>query len=328
MLVIRFIVLIFIIQITNFYASEKELNPYNFLLKEILLGEAKKNLVKDRFSIPNKKALSYYEDEEGKAIKIELATKFKGSPDDWSSKNQRWELGSNKNPAGLISLNEPVFIKYTFKLSSLANHKNIDGTFFQITGNKRGTAGAVHKVYPWISLRYDYEDDKKSHNYLLDLKYLNLKDHKYRNSISYKFDLLTDSGLSVADNEFERFQTYDFKIIPSDNEDGEIIVWKNGKVMLQLYGRNYWEAHAFGFRVGHYRWLEDWKGNINKAPNAYTIIKEFGYSSDCLEILSTDQCEWKPYKNKRKSRSKFEFRVSNKGNPPSFEEIIKYYKKY
>lgn len=310
------------------YANDLIIKPYDYLLKEILLGDAKEHLREDRYSISNKKTLSHYEDEYGKAIKIELSTEFKGSNDDWSSKNQRWELGSNKNPGGLIKINETIYIKYNFKLSSLDKHKNISGTFFQITGNKKKQTYAINKVYPWIQLRYDYDTENKQHGYLLDLKFLNLKDHKYRNSKSYSFNLLTDSGLAVPRENFEQYQTFDFKIVPSLNEEGEIIVWKNGKLMLQLYGRNYWEADAFGFRVGHYRWLEDWKGNIDKAPNAYTIVKELGYSSDCYEIFSTEQCEWKPYNNKRKSRSRFDFRVKTKGKPPAFEELIKSYKKY
>ena len=60
----------------NIHASE---NPYKFLKKEILIGKAKKELTNDSRSIPKKKALSIYEDEDSKAIKITLDTKFKGN---------------------------------------------------------------------------------------------------------------------------------------------------------------------------------------------------------------------------------------------------------
>ena len=72
-------------------------NPYKFLKKEILIGKAKKELVNDTRSISKKKALSIVEDENGKAIKITLDTKFKGHKDDWGrTGRKKSEMGDGK----------------------------------------------------------------------------------------------------------------------------------------------------------------------------------------------------------------------------------------
>ena len=108
------ILILFIFASENSNASE---NPYKFLKKEILIEKAKKELTNDSRSIPKKKALSIYEDEEGKAIKITLDTKFKGNKKDWErtgERNQRWEMANKKKPR---KFKKPVYVKYTFKLN-------------------------------------------------------------------------------------------------------------------------------------------------------------------------------------------------------------------
>ena len=94
-LLIFFSLLLFSI---NTHASE---NPYKFLKKEVLLGKASSELKNDTRSISKKKALSIFEDTDGRAIKITLDTKFKGNKKDWErtgERNQRWETANKKKP--------------------------------------------------------------------------------------------------------------------------------------------------------------------------------------------------------------------------------------
>ena len=102
----------FVLVSTYSHASE---NPYKFLKKEILIGKAKSEMKNDTRSISKKKALSIFEDADGKAIKITLDTKFKGHKNDWErtgERNQRWETANKKKPR---KFKKPVYIKYTFK---------------------------------------------------------------------------------------------------------------------------------------------------------------------------------------------------------------------
>ena len=92
----------------NIHASE---NPYKFLKKEVLLGKASSELKNDTRSISKKKALSIFEDTDGRAIKITLDTKFKGNKKDWErtgERNQRWEMANKKKPR---KFKKPVYIK-------------------------------------------------------------------------------------------------------------------------------------------------------------------------------------------------------------------------
>ena len=76
-----FLILLFFFLISTYsHASE---NPYKFLKKEILIGKAKSEMKNDTRSISKKKALSIFEDADGKAVKITLDTKFKGHKNDW-----------------------------------------------------------------------------------------------------------------------------------------------------------------------------------------------------------------------------------------------------
>ena len=73
----KFLFVIFFCSLSLF-ANASE-NPYKFLKKEVLLGKASSELKNDTRSISKKKALSIFEDTDGKAIKITLDTKFKGN---------------------------------------------------------------------------------------------------------------------------------------------------------------------------------------------------------------------------------------------------------
>ena len=57
--------------------SYSEQKPYKFFKNEILFGLAKKQLRNDTRSISSKKALSIYEDSDGKALKITLDQNLK-----------------------------------------------------------------------------------------------------------------------------------------------------------------------------------------------------------------------------------------------------------
>ena len=60
-------------------------------------------MIQDLFQ---KKALSIFEDTDGRAIKITLDTKFKGNKKDWErtgERNQRWEMANKKNQENLKS---------------------------------------------------------------------------------------------------------------------------------------------------------------------------------------------------------------------------------
>ena len=95
----KFLFVIFFCLLSCF-ANASE-NPYKFLKKEVLLGKASSELKNDTRSISKKKALSIFEDTNGRAIKITLDTKFKGNKKDWErtgERNQRWEMANKKKP--------------------------------------------------------------------------------------------------------------------------------------------------------------------------------------------------------------------------------------
>ena len=138
--------IIFVILITflNFTLVNAKENPYKFLKKEVLIGKAKKELVNDTRSISKKKALSIIEDENGKAIKITLDTKFKGHKDDWErtgERNQRWEMANAKKPR---KFEKPVYVKYKFKLNEFPIKNNLGGSLFQVIANKGNS-----RLLPW-----------------------------------------------------------------------------------------------------------------------------------------------------------------------------------
>ena len=64
----KFLFVIFFFLLSHF-ANASE-NPYKFLKKEVLIGKAKSEMKNDTRSISKKKALSIFEDPDGKAIKI------------------------------------------------------------------------------------------------------------------------------------------------------------------------------------------------------------------------------------------------------------------
>ena len=149
-------------------------NPYKFLKKEILIGKAKSEMKNDTRSISKKKALSIFEDSDGKAIKITLNTKFKGHKNDWErtgERNQRWETANKKKPR---KFKKPVYIKYTFKLNDFPTHPAVGGSFFQVIANKGNS-----RILPWMKTQFYGDKIVHQLNFTKEVFYLKGKNYHY-----------------------------------------------------------------------------------------------------------------------------------------------------
>ena len=205
---------------TYSHASE---NPYKFLKKEILIGKAKSEMKNDTRSISKKKALSIFEDTDGKAIKITLDTKFKGHKNDWErtgERNQRWETANKKKPR---KFKRPVYIKYTFKLNDFPTHPAVGGSFFQVIANKGNS-----RLLPWMKLQFRGNSVVHQLNFTKEVFYLKGDpENSNFDKVSYKFPLGTI-------DQFKNYRTISFKILASKDDNGEIIAWVDDKKVFEV----------------------------------------------------------------------------------------------
>ena len=270
------IIFFFIFTSTISNASE---NPYKFLKKEILIGKAKKELINDTRSISKKKALSIIEDNNGKAIKITLDTKFKGHKDDWKrtgQRNQRWEMANAKKPR---KFEKPVYVKYKFKLNEFPIKYGLGGSLFQVIANKDNS-----RLLPWM--KFQYSDDRIAHqiNFTKEVFYLKGDpDNSNFDKIGYKFYL----GY-VED--YKDYRTLSLKILASKKDNGEIIGWLDNQRIFEVYGPNFTIGNGYTFKWGFYRWLEQMA--LDKIPTQSVTVKEFGFSDSCEQILDEGKCSY------------------------------------
>ena len=271
-----FLIFFFIFTFTISNASE---NPYKFLKKEILIGKAKKELINDTRSISKKKALSIIEDNNGKAIKITLDTKFKGHKDDWKrtgQRNQRWEMANAKKPR---KFKKPVYVKYKFKLNEFPIKYGLGGSLFQVIANKDNS-----RLLPWM--KFQYSDDRIAHqiNFTKEVFYLKGDpDNSNFDKIGYKFYL----GY-VED--YKDYRTLSLKILASKKDNGEIIGWLDDQRIFEIYGPNFTIGNGYTFKWGFYRWLEQMA--LDKIPTQSVTVKEFGFSDSCEQILDEGKCSY------------------------------------
>lgn len=271
------ILILFIFASVNSNASE---NPYKFLKKEILIGKAKKELSKENRSISKKKTLSIHQDEDGKAIKITLDTKFKGHKNDWErtgERNQRWEIANKKKPR---KFKKPTYIKYTFKLNEFPIHPAVGGSFFQVIANKGSS-----RLLPWMKLQYRGNEVVHQLNFTKEVFYLKGDpENSNFDKVSYKFPL-------GSVDQFKNYRTISFKILASKEDNGELIGWIDNKKVFEVYGPNFTIGDGYTFKWGFYRWLKD--ALLNETPTQSLTVKEFGFSDKCEEILDQDKCLYK-----------------------------------
>ena len=289
----------------NTYASE---NPYKFLKKEVLIGKAKSEMKNDTRSISKKKALSIFEDSDGKAIKITLDTKFKGHKNDWErtgERNQRWETANKKKPR---KFKKPVYIKYTFKLNDFPTHPAVGGSLFQVIANK-GTS----RLLPWMKLIFSGDRIVHQVNFTKEVFYLKGDpENSNFDKVSYKFPL-------GSVDQFKNYRTISFKILASKDDNGEIIAWIDDKKVFEVYGANFTIGNGYTFKWGFYRWLKD--AFLDETPIQSLTVKEFGFSDKCKEILDEDKCS---YASKSKeSVSYVKYRKSSYRMPTYGKKITK-----
>ena len=272
---------IFVILLTLLFVpslSYSEQKPYKFFKNEILFGLAKKQLKNDTRSISSKKALSIYEGDDGKAIKITLDPEFKGHKDDWDrtgERNQRWEVA---NKGKQMNLKNSVFIKYVFKLSKFDPGRT-GGSFFQVIGNKNKS-----RLLPWMKIQYDGFEVFLTLALTKEVFYLSGDlDNTNFDKMSYKFYLGTL-------HDFRDFRTIDIKIIPSKSDNGEVILWLDGEKKVELYGTNFTIGNAFSFKLGKYKFFNGTPASSVQTSSLF--IKKFGYDKNCEVILSPDQCNY------------------------------------
>ena len=299
---------IFILTLFSINVSYSKDNPYKFLKKEILIGKAKKELVNDTRSISKKKALSIVEDENGKAIKITLDTKFKGHKDDWErtgERNQRWEMANAKKPR---KFKKPVYVKYKFKLNEFPIKNNLGGSLFQVIANKGN-----ERLLPWM--KFQYSDNRLAHqiNFTKEVFYLQGDlDNTNFDKIGYKFYL----G-HVKD--YKDYRTLSLKILASKKENGEIIGWLDDKRIFEVYGPNFTIGNGYTFKWGFYRWLEQM--SLKTIPTQSVTVKEFGFSDKCEEILDQDKCSYSS--NDKESVSYVRFKKSSRRDKTHGKKISK-----
>ena len=299
------IFILFIFASINSNASE---NPYKFLKKEILIEKAKKELTNDSRSIPKKKALSIYEDEEGKAIKITLDTKFKGNKKDWErtgERNQRWEMANKKRPR---KFKKPVYVKYTFKLNEFPTHPAVGGSLLQVIANK-----GESRILPWMKLQFKGSQVLHQINFTREVFYLKGDpENSNFDKISYKFPL------GFVDD-FKNYRTLSFKILASKEDNGILIGWLDNKKVFEIYGPNFTIGNGHTFKWGFYRWLKD--AFLNETPTQSLTVKEFGYSDKCEEILDKEKCSY--LSESKESVSYVRYRKSSYRMPTYGKKITK-----
>jgi len=299
------ILIFFIILPIDSNASE---NPYKFLKKEVLKGKAKKELKNDTRSISKKKALSIYEDADGKAIKITLDTKFKGHKNDWErtgERNQRWEMANKKRPR---KFKKPVYIKYKFKLNDFPIHPAVGGSLFQVIANK-----GESRLLPWMKLQY--YGDKIVHQLSFTKEVFYLKgdpENSNFDKVSYKFEL-------GPVTHFKDYRTISFKILASKEDNGEVVAWIDNKKVFEVYGPNFTIGNGYTFKWGFYRWLLN--SFLNETPPQSLTVKEFSYSDKCEEILDQDKCSY--VSKNRQSVSYVKFRKTSHRSSTHGKEIAK-----
>ena len=289
----------------NIHASE---NPYKFLKEKVLLGKASSELKNDTRSISKKKALSIFEDIDGRAIKITLDAKFKGNKKDWErtgERNQRWEMANKKKPR---KFKKPVYVKYTFKLDDFPMHPSVGGSFFQVIANEGNS-----RLLPWMKLQYRGNEVLHQLNFTKEVFYLKGDpENSNFDKVSYKFPLGNI-------DQFKNYRTLSFKILASKKNNGELIAWIDDKKVFEVYGANFTIGDGYTFKWRFYRWLKD--VFLNETPTQFLTVKEFGFDDKCEKILDQDKCT---YESKSKeSVSYVRYRKSSFRMPTYGKKITK-----
>ena len=275
------ILTVFFITLFSCNISYSKDNPLKIFKKEILGGDAKKHMKQSlRQSKPLKKILSVVKDENDKAVNIQLDVKTKGHTKDWNRKgerNQRWEFDTQKEHA--LKINETVYGTYTFKLK---DESNLGGSIFQSVGtDKTGSP-----MLPSQQIQYWDDGNVVWKTNIVDEVFYFCDDMENSNfqKTDYTFYLGTK-------NAFKDYRTISFKMVPSDTEKGETIVWLDDKKVMEAYGTNMSVGHGIGFKIGLYRWLEQ-KSLKGIGPTSLSI-KNFSYGDKCEEILDSKKCSYK-----------------------------------
>ena len=275
------ILTVFFITLFSCNISYSKDNPLKIFKKEILGGDAKKHMKQSlRQSKPLKKILSVVKDENDKAVNIQLDVKTKGHTKDWNRKgerNQRWEFDTQKEHA--LKINETVYGTYTFKLK---DESNLGGSIFQSVGtDKTGSP-----MLPSQQIQYWDDGQVVWKTNIVDEVFYFCDD--IENSNFQKTDYTFYLGTK---NAFKDYRTISFKMVPSDTEKGETIVWLDDKKVMEAYGTNMSVGHGIGFKIGLYRWLEQ-KSLKGIGPTSLSI-KNFSYGDKCEEILDSKKCSYK-----------------------------------
>ena len=275
------ILTIIILTLLSSNISYSKDNPLKIFKKEILGGDAKKHMKQSlRQSKPLKKILSVVKDENDKAVNIQLDVKTKGHTKDWNRKgerNQRWEFDTQKEHA--LKINETVYGTYTFKLK---DESNLGGSIFQSVGtDKTGSP-----MLPSQQIQYWDDGQVVWKTNIVDEVFYFCDD--IENSNFQKTDYTFYLGTK---NAFKDYRTISFKMVPSDTEKGETIVWLDDKKVMEAYGTNMSVGHGIGFKIGLYRWLEQ-KSLKGIGPTSLSI-KNFSYGDKCEEILDSKKCSYK-----------------------------------
>jgi len=275
------ILTVFFLTLFSCNISYSKDNPLKIFKKEILGGDAKKHMKQSlRQSKPLKKILSVVKDENDKAVNIQLDVKTKGHTKDWNRKgerNQRWEFDTQKEHA--LKINETVYGTYTFKLK---DESNLGGSIFQSVGtDKTGSP-----MLPSQQIQYWDDGNVVWKTNIVDEVFYFCDDMENSNfqKTDYTFYLGTK-------NAFKDYRTISFKMVPSDTEKGETIVWLDDKKVMEAYGTNMSVGHGIGFKIGLYRWLEQ-KSLKGIGPTSLSI-KNFSYGDKCEEILDSKKCSYK-----------------------------------
>ena len=302
---------------TQLFAASK--NPLKIFKKKILGGDAKKKMALAYDSLTkHKDILRYNEDEE--AIEITLDYSMKGHPEDWDLSDeqaQRWEFVTKKK--NFYKLGKEVYLKYTFKVNPGLNHS---ANIWQIVG----TQDDGNIIYPAMQIRYTTDADdlpNKVEFYYKQVEEVFWTDidpaaNRFK-SKTYKFDLGSITPFK------KEYQTALFKVKPSKDEDGEFIMWLNGKRVLEFYGPNMILDLTGGiaFKIGLYRyWSTEMAEKDPKMIEPSTLsIKEYVISKNCEKIMDKEMCDYKS-KN-RVSRTKYKYKTKDRHHIPEGAKKIK-----
>ena len=266
----------------------------------------------------HKDILHYNEDEE--AIEITLDYSMKGHPEDWDLSDeqaQRWEFVTKKK--NFYKLGKEVYLKYTFKVNPGLNHS---ANIWQIVG----TQDDGNIIYPAMQIRYTTDADdlpNKVEFYYKQVEEVFWTDidpaaNRFK-STTYKFDLGSITPFK------KEYQTALFKVKPSKDEDGEFIMWLNGKRVLEFYGPNMILDLTGGiaFKIGLYRyWSTEMAEKDPKMIEPSTLsIKEYVISKNCEKIMDKEMCDYKS-KN-RVSRTKYKYKTKDRHHIPEGAKKIK-----